>query len=434
MIVCKRCGNQNPDGEPFCKACGAYLEWTGEKVAEPAPPPRPPPPPPVEPPRPGIVQRVKDVVAREEAGHPASPGVTGPGVTPPPPAVSGPGPAGATGGPPTQSAPAATPPVQPVVPEHPATQPPAGANAAALVSPLPPSTSSVAPAQQPEAAAGQPVARQPVAVAPTTTRPRPPPKVDPSTGQAFNPGDLICGQCGAGNDPERHFCRRCGSSLAQAMTVRLRWYQRLFGTRQPKVVAAGERPASIRGEGGFRPPAIAVVGAVVLLLAGVYILVPPVHGQVDATVQSGVQTVRLNFASSTVSVVPFSASASSELQGHTAAMAIDGFSNTYWEADQNRDPQPTLTLTFSSPTDIDSAIFTNGLEDNYSTLARPKTLHITYSDGTSQDVTILDQHKQPAIQLHAHAVRSMSIKVTSVYPSQQSKIMALAEVELFKRQ
>src|SRR3984957_19436854 len=38
MIVCKKCGFNNADADTFCGSCGAFLEWTGEKVTPPASP------------------------------------------------------------------------------------------------------------------------------------------------------------------------------------------------------------------------------------------------------------------------------------------------------------------------------------------------------------------------------------------------------------
>jgi hypothetical protein len=33
MIVCTKCGTENPDGTQFCRRCGGYLDWSGVKVA-----------------------------------------------------------------------------------------------------------------------------------------------------------------------------------------------------------------------------------------------------------------------------------------------------------------------------------------------------------------------------------------------------------------
>jgi Abnormal spindle-like microcephaly-assoc'd, ASPM-SPD-2-Hydin/zinc-ribbon domain/HYDIN/CFA65/VesB-like, Ig-like domain len=33
MIVCTKCGTENPEGTQFCRKCGGYLDWSGVKVA-----------------------------------------------------------------------------------------------------------------------------------------------------------------------------------------------------------------------------------------------------------------------------------------------------------------------------------------------------------------------------------------------------------------
>src|SRR5450631_796213 len=40
-VICSKCGQENDPAETFCGSCGAFLEWSGQKVegAEPAPPP-----------------------------------------------------------------------------------------------------------------------------------------------------------------------------------------------------------------------------------------------------------------------------------------------------------------------------------------------------------------------------------------------------------
>jgi hypothetical protein len=75
MIVCRQCGNRNEDGAAFCSNCGSFLEFTGERVADPpqaaapanAAPQAPPPPPSPQPaPAPhGLIDRVKAAVRGE---------------------------------------------------------------------------------------------------------------------------------------------------------------------------------------------------------------------------------------------------------------------------------------------------------------------------------------------------------------------------------
>ena len=82
--------------------------------------------------------------------------------------------------------------------------------------------------------------RTPEAQRPQTPLPRPKvTKQAPS--RKINPGDLVCGACGEGNDPERNYCRRCGSPLAEAIVASTRWFRRR-PKRAKKVVAAGDRP------------------------------------------------------------------------------------------------------------------------------------------------------------------------------------------------
>src|SRR5690349_1945396 len=65
MVVCERCGHENPEGEDFCGECGSYLEWEGRRVvtevedqaAEPEPEPHAER-------RPTLVQRVVAAASR----------------------------------------------------------------------------------------------------------------------------------------------------------------------------------------------------------------------------------------------------------------------------------------------------------------------------------------------------------------------------------
>jgi hypothetical protein len=287
-------------------------------------------------------------------------------------------------------------------------------------------------------APAEPPPRQPAAVAPGEAKPKPAPKIDVYTGRRFNPGDLICGQCGSGNDPSRHFCHRCGSSLAEAVTVKVPWYRRLFPARQPRAVAAGDRPTSIvRGGDGFRIPVLPILGVMLVAAVAAYLLIPSLHKQVDQTARSWYHAAKVTIAPSTVPIRPVSVTASSQVKGHEAQLAVDTYTDTYWQVDLRQDPHPVLTLTFSGPADLVYAYFTNGPADKYAEQARPKLLHIIYSDGSSQDITLPDRHDQYGVELHARGVTWMKIQVMSVYDATgsgpNSKFMALAEIELFMR-
>jgi ribosomal protein L40E len=89
----------------------------------------------------------------------------------------------------------------------------------------------------------------PVAVQPAPPLERAKPRSPSAPVRRAEPGDIFCGQCGHFNDPERRFCRRCGSRLDNlAMTVRLPWWKRIFHRRQPDHKKAETRMGG-RGRG-----------------------------------------------------------------------------------------------------------------------------------------------------------------------------------------
>ena len=104
MIVCKSCGFRNTAADSFCGSCGAFLEWTGEKVEAPKPAPAPTPEPEPEQKR-GLLSRVQsllyaDVGSRDPIPRATTgPGAMGGGMRPPgsPPPMAPPGPPGAPG-------------------------------------------------------------------------------------------------------------------------------------------------------------------------------------------------------------------------------------------------------------------------------------------------------------------------------------------------
>lgn len=268
MIVCTECGNQNEDGAEFCGSCGAFLDWTGEKIEEPKPAPSPVREPEAEVEgRPRFIERVKTAVGLE--APPSQPdGGDGDEL---PPAV--------------ESAEAALPQAPPVESEveqetrqearskdssealeqsvadgnSQAAGLDAAQRAAALVAkaPKPVSPREEATVETPSVTDSvAPVA--PVAPMPapdSAPAPRTPqeamahaaPKLAPVPKRSIKPGDLVCGQCGEANEPSRRFCRKCGALLVEeAPQTPLPWWRRLFKrlvTRKPKqALRAGERP------------------------------------------------------------------------------------------------------------------------------------------------------------------------------------------------
>ena len=397
MIVCKKCGNQNPDDATFCASCRAFLEWSGEKVVEPPPPP--PPPPPAPEPETHFVDRVKQAVGLDQPRpEPATPVVA--------------------------SAAAAAP--APTVPAPP--QAPAAEFPVAAVPEAKPAEVAIAP-RAPEV----PVARVPEAVAPAAERPRQAPKIDTATGQRYRPGDVICGHCGAGNSPERHFCQRCGATLAEAVLVKTPWYRRLFSPRAAP--AAGTRPKGAPVERAWGAALFRVIAlGVVALLVLSYLAVPPLRDRVNSTVSSAYATVHRHFAPTYSHVEPSGATASSQLSTHPARLSVDLIKETYWAANTATDKQPWLRLSFGGPVDFDQMLFTSGAGNDFASMARPKDVQIVMSDKSSVRLTLKDSPDPQTYDLTGHQVTFVEIHILSVYPTAQSTDVAVNEVEFVRIQ
>ena len=440
MIVCKQCGHHNEDNDTFCGSCGKFLEWTGERVAVAQPEPEPPAPEPEpEPVRLGLIDRVKQAVGIEDAAAPL-----GPEPVAPQPALRV--------VPVTSSAPAQPSPTAggDVPSPAPATSvaPPVAAAAPASAAPAPVLAGvgapvAAAPAPAPAPPADEPISRRPISVAPTVARPRTAPRVLEAPTRR-HPGDLICGQCGEGNDPVRHFCRRCGNSLDEALAVRLPWYRRffnrLFGVRTRE---AGWRPARVGPPnvmGGVWRIIRLAIGALIVVALLAFLLVPSFHNAVADRVTKTFNTWRIALRPNYDPVHPVAASASSAVAGHLPMLAMDGYSNTYWAALAS-DRAPVLVLHFGSPVDLAEIGFRSGASgtapaDAFILQPRPNTVHLVFSNGYTTDLTLKDQ-EPTQVQFYAlgdgkaKQVTFVEIHVQSVYkPAGASpSSVAITEVE-----
>lgn len=210
MLICADCNARNNDGESFCANCGAYLVWQGEKAE----------------PRVGAI-------AKPEADPGDGKTVLVPKVPAPPGHAPKPLPGHERGsergpapprGPDTDQRPRV-----PRVTRLPGTSPDDGGVIRAE-KPLEPVTGdSTGP--PPEVKPGR-------RTAPPAAGPPPPGDELPAA-----PGELICGRCGANNNRERHYCRRCAASLREAAVVPpLPWWRRLASPRPKAPLPAGTRP------------------------------------------------------------------------------------------------------------------------------------------------------------------------------------------------
>ena len=227
--------------------------------------------------------------------------------------------------------------------------------------------------------------------------------------------------CGAGNAPDRRFCRRCGNSLAAAtvaVAVHVPWYRRIFGRGQTQTMAAGDRPTSLgrsgRGAGWFLKRLL-VVALVLVVLAPIigYLAVPAFHDQVNSLLgQGGTNVVLLQ---------------------HPSTNALDKDVNTFWLADQ-ASGQTTVTVSFAQTTDLAGLIFNTGAPGTqFANFGRPREVQLVFP-GVPSPVTMLlnDVPAPQRLCLPAKTqARTFDIRVVSSYPpaSGNQNFVATREIE-----
>ena len=387
-VLCTRCGLANPPGERFCRSCSAFLEWSGREVTAP-PPPEPEPEPVAEAP-PGLVARAKDWALFGE-------------IAPPPPVDLADDTAAAV------AAAAA-----------------AAAQAKVMARVLDLSPTPVKPEEPVAQDLGRPLVL-----------------VDPSEGVGPTTG---CPTCGTPNEQERTFCRRCGAIMeGPPPPPRLsRWQRhrvRVRARREARrALPLGHRPKIHRQllggiQGGWLTSVAAGVFAVmavaVLGLSFVGPLANPIKSHVTRWATDAREFIRPRY----VPVYPYTATASTALPGHAAIAAIDGQTNTYWAASGPALGE-TLTMKFGKPVDIGRIGFLIGDQNPvsaYLNQPRPSLVHVAFSDGSSNDLSLVDSSSFQPFGVNAHKVTSVEVTIESVYQSQAGSNVAITEIEFFTK-
>jgi hypothetical protein len=310
------------------------------------------------------------------------------------------------------------------------------------VQPAPVQPAAVQPAgAQPDAV--KPGAVQPEAVKPTAVKSRPVAKQKVAPARVVNPGDLVCGQCGEGNDPGRRFCRRCGASLQRAVVFTLPWYKRWWRrltTRKTR--AAGDRPRNRRraiggsGPGWLTSTFLKVLGIAIVLLVLLTIIGPWRH-RIRSDISSDYHRIFNDVHYSYNPLHPVLATATSAAPGHPASNAIDGASNTSWQTNTRESGVgQSLTIRLAVSSNMDKIGFLNGDQDTpqaYLTQARPEKIHLTAAGkhAYTKDLTLKDTANFQTFSIGAKGATSLVLTIDSVYPSDQGKRAAITEVELF---
>jgi hypothetical protein len=260
----------------------------------------------------------------------------------------------------------------------------------------------------------------------------------------INPGDLVCGQCGEGNDPARRFCRRCGASLVQAAVFALPWYKRWWRRiTTPKTRKAGDRPKlRRRAFGGAGGGWISGVGTKVLAVAVVALIVLTFVGPYRHPIRHRLSTWYHDVFTSYNPIHPDMAltTATSAAPGHPASFAVDGHGNTSWVSEgRNSGVGQSLTIGLGTQTNVDKIGFLNGQQDNANTFltqARAAEVRLTFLGGTQRYVTTLTLDDTPNFQSHTVKAKNATrlvVTILSVYQSTPGTHVAIAEVEFWKK-
>ncbi|MBD8063475.1 TFIIB-type zinc ribbon-containing protein [Oceanitalea stevensii] len=288
-----------------------------------------------------------------------------------------------------------------------------GAEAPAAAQPSPTKPGRPAPLQPAARKPGAPVQRRPV---PRAEEEEPPPR----------PGELVCGACGAGNAPHRHFCRRCGADLTDAPVQPQRsWWQRLLRPEPRGGPAAGTRPRARRRR---RFPTGLVVTIVILGLlgAGAWYARDSLAGAYAAVVDRLAGDKPIN---------PAEVTASSAREDRPAAQVRDGILDRSWAPEGNGVGE-WVDLVLSEPARVVTVLVIagNGGEEEQRLLeARPRGVRLTMttSEGEEvQDVELTDTGEPQPVSVGISDVEQVRLTILSVYGEELGAPVALAEVEL----
>jgi hypothetical protein len=310
-----------------------------------------------------------------------------------------------------------------------------------------------------------PVVSAPVVSAPVSARPpgaeyeRPAPlRPDPVD---LGPADLYCGSCGGGNASGRAFCRRCGSSLADAEHAgRLSWWRRLLARlrRTRRSLSAGERPAGWavperEAELGhkrkksrrrrLRMPTRLSLGKAALPIALLSLAgfgLAPVRAHVTQFVFGAWKDGRKAVAPRYVPVSASGATASSALAHHDASAAIDQNTLTWWaEGASGRGRGQKLVVRFDRSVDLDRVAFYDGAAAaDYPLQPRVRGVRITLRGPhglvAERRTVLADKRSQQLVEVSGHDVTQVVISVLSTYAGQKGSAASLAEVGFLSKQ
>lgn len=271
----------------------------------------------------------------------------------------------------------------------------------------------------------------------------------PAVGERLRPGDRVCGNCGTGNAPDRNFCRRCGDDLADTPVHRVPWWKRPFVRAAVPPLPAGSRPSGPKASGrdamktarGARRGVLGSIGSVTRVAAMVVIAaavlgvaaIPSLREDATERIGGLTTSIRRLVAPEFVPVTPVGVTSSSAMGDHPAEHAIDNSSNRWWAENADGDGEgERLIVEFAEPVGIAAFGITPGAADPDEFVAqpRPRRLHLVFSNGTTMDVDVVDDHEFQVFDVDdAVDVTTVEIQVDEVWPGQSGSDLAITGVE-----
>jgi hypothetical protein len=130
-------------------------------------------------------------------------------------------------------------------------------------------------------------------------------------------------------------------------------------------------------------------------------------------------------------VHPFEVTAKAALKDHPGSALSDGFTNTFWAAPAG--DKAVVTLRFDHPVQVQRALIRVGVSGNFSGTNRPHDVHLVFSNGKTQDLSLDDKPDAQEVKIKTGGkITSIELSVTSMYRTSADSI-AITEIELFTK-
>jgi F5/8 type C domain-containing protein len=209
--------------------------------------------------------------------------------------------------------------------------------------------------------------------------------------------------------------------------------------------AAGERPKDFRrrelaptgAQAGrsrrrWRPRLrLSKIAPILVVLGLVGFGLGPGRQWINDHVGSLIGTAKQHVSQSFAPVSPVSATSSSAAPDHSAKLAIDGVSNTWWQSADTKDGiGQTITVKFANPTNIDRIAILSGVPGaNFRTEARVRTMTVTVNGQSGAQIGFNDIGTFQNTSVKLRDVSSVTFVIVASYPGQSGHAIAITELE-----